>query len=336
MPTSPCRSLFLASASSRLTSVMLLIVTLALPAADAAPRKRLAKPSKANGRRIEIKAGAPTRLPFRLAITPASHPETVIQCAVGATTMLIFDLEKPVGLKSGLFEQLGFEKSDKDYPGHVVYLRPTKALTGLTTNVVIETDVGRASFFVKVVHPEDGAKPGDFHGEVHIRTAGAERAKRKLEEKITELSGDVERARNQVAAAEGAMAKAEGRASEARDEGRDEGRAEALAAMAQLPLKGRKGRAVNAFGMRLRRLAGVEAEGATWWLVYELRNTGKVPRKLEGVSVSGEGRTAVHAPAGDVLPGQSVRVSLWVSGAKAAEQLAFHVTGGTIKTGVAK
>ena len=127
---------------------------------------------------------------------------------------------------------------------------------------------------------------------------------------------------------------AERRAIEARGEGQERGRAEALAAMAQLPLKGQKGRAVNASGIRLRRLAGVEAGGATWWLVYELRNTGKVPRKLEGVSAGGEGRTAVHAPEGDIFPGQSARVSLWVSGTQATDSLVFHVTGGTIKTGM--
>ncbi|MDQ3652345.1 MAG: hypothetical protein M3458_19150 [Acidobacteriota bacterium] len=249
--------------------------------------------------------------------------------------MLIFDMEKPVGLKSGLFEQLGYEKSDEDYPGHVVYLRPTKALTGLTTNVVIETDAGRASFFVKVVHPAHGVKPGDFHGEVHIRTSAAEAAKRKLEEKVTELLSDVERARNQVAGAESARVKAEQRATEARGEGEEQGRVEALAGMAKLPLKGKKGRAINTAGMRLQQLARVEAEGATW-LVYELRNTGKVPRKLDGVSVSGEGRTLMHAPNGDIFPDKSARVSLWVSGAKATDSIVFHVTGGTIKTGGAE
>ena len=173
MPTRLCRRRPLAStAVSRFTSVMLLMMTLALPAADAAPRERHAKRSKTSGKRVEVKAGAPARLPFRLTITPASHPETVIQCA-WARRDADFDMEKTVGLKSGCSSNWA-EKSDR-IPRQVVYLRPTKALTGLTTNVVIETT--REGEFLRQggCTRSTGHGPEDFHGEVHIRTAGAER-----------------------------------------------------------------------------------------------------------------------------------------------------------------
>ncbi|MBA3714968.1 MAG: hypothetical protein H0W76_21320 [Pyrinomonadaceae bacterium] len=293
-------------------------------------------------RRHQPKIAERTHVPFRLDITPQSAPTVTVQCAVGAATTLVFPDEEPINIVSGLREQLGVQESNEKFAGRLLYLRPTMALAGITTNVIVETDHGHASFFVRTVFVPTGAGPGDFHGEVHIRTGGADTARKKLETQLAALGEQVGALKAGLRDAEVARLEAEQRAVAARNVGVDAGLTAALAGFSRMPLKLRKGRAVTIDGCRIRQLARLDHDGAVW-LVYELRNGSKQPRRLEGVTVSaGERsrdtvstgisrRTLMHAPSGDVLPGRSVRVAVYVQSVHALDRLIFNVSGRTIR-----
>lgn len=140
-------------------------------------------------------------VPELMEIGPDSADATVVT-AVGAVTTLDFGDEKPLSLIGGLHEQLGVEQSAPNHPGNLIHLRPSQELAGKITNVKVETDHGRVSFFVKTIFSPHGAERGTFHSEVRIRTAGHVSHLQGLTERITALEEQVQ----QIRAAERAKA----------------------------------------------------------------------------------------------------------------------------------
>ena len=98
----------------------------------------------------------------------ASNPIVIL--AVGAITTFDFGDEKPISLVCGLREKLGVQESDANFPGNLIHVRPNRELAGKTTNIMVETNRGRVSFFVKTVASPRGAVPGTFHNEIKVST----------------------------------------------------------------------------------------------------------------------------------------------------------------------
>lgn len=133
-------------------------------------------------------------LPYSVVIDPTSKKRQEVILAVNTVTTVRCP-ETPGNLAIG--NDIGLDQDKFKNGGHGFFLRPTQA--GLSTNIVVDFN-GKwtAEFYITVVNVKDGARPGDFTGEVIIQKPGyqtalesAETELDKTREEATKLQGRV-------------------------------------------------------------------------------------------------------------------------------------------------
>lgn len=274
-------------------------------------------------------------VPYRVEIGPTSPPETMIVLAVGAATVLDFGDEKPINFVAGLREKLGVQTSDETFPGNAIYLRPSLEMAGITTNISVETTHGRASFFVKTILNPQGAKPGEFTGEVRIRTAGYLAEMKRLKDEVAALKKDFAEAEAAKKEAEAAKTATQEKATKAFSEGQRNGVETGLASLLALPLepKEKTHRLSADRNTSILRLAVAKTKGGyIGW--YEVINTGPTAQTINTVEVKG-GQAVMAATAREILPREKARVLVYVMGEASYDTVVFTVSGTPIRSAFA-
>lgn len=251
-------------------------------------------------------------VPALLEIGPDSPDATVIT-AVGAVTTLDFGDEKPLSLLSGLREQLGVEQSAPNFPGNLIHLRPSLELAGKMTNVIVETDHGRSSFFVKTIFDPSGAQRGTFHGEVRIQTAGHVSHMKGLTDRVALLERELAETRTADARKAAAIQKQHDTEMALQYE---RGMKEVLGRLAALPVAGqRKRQPARKAGDIVMTPVASTADGLSRVTLADLENTSGSTRPFNAATFEKDGHTVVQPDVRELLPKQKVRVAMVVRGA---------------------
>jgi hypothetical protein len=264
-------------------------------------------------------------LNYRITVGEKPAETTEIVMAVGKVTTLYIP-DQWLNWHCGYRELIEYNQSDQRASQNAIFLRPR--IEFATTNFVLELPNGNISFLIRAINPTGGAKPGQYHGEVIIKSPSYVNELKQLSNKVAELDKKLNVAIEHKLLAEKRADEAIKQSERAKAEGLTKGRIEGARTLERVVPDLKKGKSIEVEKLKVSQLGQSVRTPSGFYLIFEMQNRASSPKKLEQVEVE-QGRAYLGSEeVRALMKGERNVVGVYIEGMKVIPRaVVFTVDG---------